>query len=100
MKNTTKKTVKCFAITLGLVLGLYILFLTEECARIMVSPSGARPLIILSEQEHEQTREYKSLGFTVENELYRYTDDAGESCERVCGETIRMGGAVLWGWIE
>ena len=100
MKKTTKKVAKIFAITLGLVLGLYILFVTEECIRIMVSPVGPRPLIVLSEQEDELTREYKSLGFSVEDALYHYTDDAGESCERVCGETIRMGSAVLWGWIE
>ncbi|MBR6365828.1 MAG: hypothetical protein IKS10_07015 [Lachnospiraceae bacterium] len=96
----TKRIGKCIAITLGLLLGLYILFVTEECIRIMVSPVGARPLIVLSEQEDELTRKYKSVGFTVENDLFRYTDDAGNASVRVCGETIRMGGAVLWGWIE
>ena len=96
---------KKILIVIGILLIIYISFVTFDCIRLRNSKTGTKPLITISMGEYENGTIYKSLGYSI-----KYYVDIGEKTE-INGTTyieelgygaeFRLFDKILiWAWIE
>lgn len=97
---------KKLLIIAGVILSIYILFVTVDCVRLRYSEVGTHPFITTSIKDYENGSEYTSLGYSV-----KYYIDRGEETETngikcveeldYYGAEFRLFGKILiWAWVE
>ncbi len=104
-----KKTIKWCAIILAAVVGIYALYIVEECIRLS-SVSRPKPLIVLSQTGgnpedakpgKEVKIEYTGLGYKFAVRYYRYpeTRETSEELAITAEEFVLFDKLLLWAFV-
>ena len=82
---------------IGIILAIYILFVTIDCIRLGKTDSETKPIITVSSAENENRSKYTGLGYSV---VY-YKDGQDKITENVYGAEFRLFDKILiWAWVE
>lgn len=92
---------KKLLIAIGIILAIYILFITVDCIRLRNTTSVIKPIITVSLAEEESRSKYTGLGYSV---IY-YKDkqeNTGENIvKKIYGAEFRLFDTILiWAWVE
>lgn len=80
---------------IGIILAVYILFLSTDCVRLRNTDSETKPIITVASEEDKSRSKYTGLGYSV---MY-YKD--GNAAENVYGAEFRLFDSILiWAWVE
>mgnify|MGYP000402373377 CR=1 FL=1 len=84
-------------IVTGIILMVYILFVTADCIRLGNADTQTKPIITVSTAEEENGVKYNGLGYSV-----MYHRDSIENTDgNIYGAEIRLFDKILvWAWIE
>lgn len=84
-------------IVTGIILVVYILFVTADCIRLRNADTQAKPIITVSTAEEENRVKYNGLGYSV---MY-YKDSQEQSDSDIYSAEARLFDSILlWAWIE
>ena len=84
-------------IVTGIILAVYILFVTADCIRLGNADTQTKPIITVSTAEEENRVKYNGLGYSV---MY-YKDSQEQSDSDIYGAEVRLFDSILlWAWIE
>ncbi len=88
-------------IAIGVVLAVYLSFVTADCIRLKNTEAETRPFITVSSTETENRQYYTGLGYTVGYYTDEFEDADGNVTEDIYGAEFRLFGKILiWAWIE
>lgn len=81
----------------GIILAVYILFVTADCIRLGNADTQTKPIITVSTAEEENRVKCNGLGFSV---MY-YKDSQEQSDSDIYSAEVRLFDSILlWAWIE
>lgn len=84
-------------IVTGIILAVYILFVTADCIRLGNADTQTKPIITVSTAEKENRVKYNGLGYSV---MY-YKDSQEQSDSDIYSAEVRLFDSILlWAWIE
>lgn len=84
-------------IVTGIILAVYIFFVTADCIRLGNADTQTKPIITVSSSEDENIVKYNGLGYTV---MY-HREGTGNTDGNIYGAEIRLFEKILlWAWIE
>ncbi len=90
---------KKILITIGIILAIYILFVTIDCIRLANANSETKPMITVRSAEDERRNEYTGLGYSVI--YYKDGQEGTDGNEDIYGAEFRLFNAILiWAWVE
>ena len=79
--------------TIGIIVAIWISFVTIDCIRLGNSQSETKPIITVGLVEFENKSKYAGLGYSI---TY-YMDEQ----ENIYGAEFRLLDSILiWGWVE
>ena len=92
-------------IIIGILLIIYITYVTIDCIRLRNAVSETAPFITLSISEYENGNKYTGLGYSVKHYRDRQkivnADDTVTIIERGYGAEFRLFDKILvWAWVE
>ena len=88
---------KKILIAVGILLAIYIVFVTVDCIRLENANTETKPIITVSSSEYETRSKYNGIGYSV---IY-YTDEQENQGENIYGAEFRLFDSILiWAWIE
>ena len=86
---------------IGIILAIYISFVTVDCIRLGNTKSETKPMITVSLAECENGNKYAGLGYSVKYYKDRQENIDGNMVENIYGAEIRLFDKILiWAWIE
>ena len=92
---------KKILIIIGVLIIIYISFVTVDCFRLKNAKSGAKPFITISLVEYENGNKYTGLGYSIKYYKDRQVDINGNIEESVYGAEFRLFDKILiWAWVE
>lgn len=92
---------KKIIIAIGIVLAVYVSFVTADCIRLKKAETETAPLIIVRSTESESRKYYTGPGYTVGYYRDKYEDADGNVTQNVYGAEFRLFGKILvWAWVE
>jgi hypothetical protein len=88
-------------IAIGMILAIYISFVTIDCVRLGNTNSETKPIITVSLAEDENRSKYMGLGYSVTYYKDRQ-DNIDENIDKnVYGAEFRLFDTILiWAWVE
>ena len=86
---------------IGVILAVYILFVTVDCIRLGNTNSETTPIITVSLAEDENRSKYTCLGYSVIYYKDRQENTDGSIVENVYGAEFRLLDTILiWAWVK
>ena len=86
---------------IGIILAIYILFVTVDCIRLVNKNNETKPIITVSSAEDENRSKYTGLGYSVIYYKDRQENIDGNIVENVYGAEFRWFDTILiWAWVE
>ena len=92
---------KKVCIAIGILLIIYILFVTVDCIRLRTMNLGLKPLITISLGETENGNIYKGLGYSVRYYIDVIQKSSDLITNRIYGAEFKLFDKILiWAWVE
>lgn len=86
---------------IGIILAIYILFVTADCIRLRNTNGETKPIITVCLAEDENSSKYTGLGYSVIYYKDRQENIDGSIVENVYGAEFRLLDTILiWAWVE
>ena len=88
-------------IAIGILLVIYISFVTIDCVRLRNAKTGTKPFITVSLVEYENGNKYTGLGYSIKYYKDRLENEKGNIVESEYGAEFRLFDTILiWAWVE
>lgn len=88
-------------IAIGIILAIYISFVTIDCVRLGNTNSETKPIITVSLAEEENRSKYMGLGYSVTYYKDGQENPDGNIVKNVYGAEFRLFDTILiWAWVE
>lgn len=95
---------KIMQVSVVLLVGLYISFVSVDCLRLCNSELGTKPFITIETEKKDNQIAYKGLGYTVsyqvESDASQVENETAYIEETGYGMTVWLFDSILlWGWV-